>query len=316
MGAERTESEGFYEMLWDCDHCETKRLLGKSQRHCPSCGAPQNPDKRYFPKPEEQTRVDGHQYEGADRHCPACSAPMGAAANNCAQCGAPLDGSSEVRGVAAPVAPARPRRRIWPYVLAAIAVIVVAIWWFFIRTTEATLAVTGHRWKRAVAVEKYGDWPREAWRNEVPAAASSPVLCTSRQRSTRQVPDGESCHTERVDRKDGTFEQVKKCSPKYRSEPVMDDWCSFSVRAWQKVDEVAASGNGLAAIWPAAAPAADVQPVVGATRGGARSETFTLDFGDGHTCDVSEAVWRKYADGAKVKLEVRARSGKVVCSSL
>ena len=23
-----------YEMLWDCDHCDTKGLLGKSQRHC------------------------------------------------------------------------------------------------------------------------------------------------------------------------------------------------------------------------------------------------------------------------------------------
>jgi hypothetical protein len=30
---ERVESQGFYEMLWDCDHCDTKGLFGKSQRH-------------------------------------------------------------------------------------------------------------------------------------------------------------------------------------------------------------------------------------------------------------------------------------------
>src|SRR5690349_14399180 len=114
--AERTESEGFYEMLWDCDHCDAKTLLGNSQRHCPNCGAPQNPDKRYFPKPGEEKKVDGHRFEGADRHCPACSAPMGTAAKNCTKCGSPLDGSKEVKGVATQVAPKKPRRKIWPYV--------------------------------------------------------------------------------------------------------------------------------------------------------------------------------------------------------
>ena len=46
---ERVVSEGFYEMLWDCDHCDTKGLLAKSQRHCANCGAPQSAYKRYFP---------------------------------------------------------------------------------------------------------------------------------------------------------------------------------------------------------------------------------------------------------------------------
>lgn len=39
-------------------------------------------------------------------------------------------------------------------------------------------------------------------------------------------------------------------------------------------------------------------------------------FGAGDSCDVSDAIWRKYQDGQKVKVEVRARSGKVVCGSL
>ena len=46
-------------MLWDCDHCDARGLLGKSQRYCANCGAPQNPDKRYFPKEGEQRRIDG-----------------------------------------------------------------------------------------------------------------------------------------------------------------------------------------------------------------------------------------------------------------
>src|SRR5688572_33143594 len=107
---ERVESQGFYEMLWDCDHCETKGLLGKSQRHCPECGAKQNPDKRYFPKEGEAKRAEGHSYVGSDRSCPACNAPQSAKSHNCTHCGAPLDGSAEVKGVVTPVAPKSPRK--------------------------------------------------------------------------------------------------------------------------------------------------------------------------------------------------------------
>jgi len=259
MAEERTESEGFYEMLWDCTHCDTKGLLGKSQRHCANCGAPQDPDKRYFPKPDEQKRVDGHRFEGSDRHCPSCNTPMGSAAKNCTSCGAPLDGSKEVRGVAAPVAPKPARKKIWPIVLAVVVVLSFAIWWFFIRKKDATLAVTAHRWERAVALEKYGDYEQEAWRDEVPTTGASLPTCVKKERSKKQVADGEECTTERVDKKDGTFEQVKKCKPKYKSEPVEDDWCTFTVRTWKKFDDLKASGAGLTAAWPANVPAADTQ---------------------------------------------------------
>ena len=117
---ERVESQGFYEMLWDCDHCETKGLLAKSQRHCAECGAPQNPDKRYFPKEGEEKRVDGHSYEGADRTCPACSAPMGARREELHE----LRRAARRRAVEVTEASPRRRRRalqekrrwrIWPY---------------------------------------------------------------------------------------------------------------------------------------------------------------------------------------------------------
>jgi hypothetical protein len=318
MGQERTESEGFYEMLWDCAHCDTKGLLGKSQRHCANCGAPQDPTKRYFPKPEEQKRVDGHTFEGSDLHCPACSAPMGKLAKNCTQCGSPLDGSKEVQGIAAPVKAAAPKAksRLWVY-LVVIAVFVFAIWFLFFRKKDATLTVAAHTWTRVVAIEKFDDWKDEAWRDQVPSNANQPVLCTRKERSKKKVEDGEECNTERVDKKDGTFEQVRKCKPKYRSEPVEDDWCSFTVRAWKKASEEKASGKGLDPKWPDKLPAADVQGAqLGALRSGAKTETLTLDFGKSGTCDVNDATWRKYKDGAKVKMQVRARSERVVCDGL
>ena len=111
---EREESVGHFEMLWDCDHCETKGLLAKSQRHCPECGAPQSAIKRYFPKPEEQRPVDGHVYEGSDRHCPACNAPMSAKGTHCTQCGSPLDGSKTYKIHLPPNIPAK---EFWSFVV-------------------------------------------------------------------------------------------------------------------------------------------------------------------------------------------------------
>src|SRR5581483_1309283 len=149
----REESQGFFEMLWDCEYCDARGLLGKSQRHCANCGAQQNADKRYFPKEGEQVRVDGHTYEGADRSCPACQAPQAAKANNCTHCGSPLDGAADVRGVgearpqvAAPT-PKR-RRRMWPIVVGALVVLSGAVWWQCVRTRSAHVTVAGHRWQR------------------------------------------------------------------------------------------------------------------------------------------------------------------------
>jgi hypothetical protein len=322
MGQEREESQGYFEMLWDCDHCDARGLLGKSQRYCANCGAPQNPDKRYFPKEGEERRVDGHLYEGADRHCPACKSPQSARAHNCTHCGSPLDGGAEVRGVsdapapaAQPPRPARRRRRIWPVVLGILIVFGGGIWWRCIRSQSAQVAVSGHHWSRVIAVEEFNERSEEAWRNEVPLEASFPI-CHERQRSTHQVADGEECHNERRDKKDGTFEQVKKCKPKYRSEPVMDSWCRFTARRWKKVDDVKAAGQGMTPAWPTNAPAADTPAQLGARRQGQRTETLSLDFADHGSCDVSDPVWRKYSDGQKLTVEIRASSGEVVCSSL
>jgi len=321
MAEERVESKGFYEMLWDCEFCGTRGLLAKSQRHCAECGGKQSSDKRYFPKEGEEKRVEGHKYEGADRYCPACNAPQGALAKNCTHCGSPLDAGREVKGVAAPLPPPRPKRRIWPWlVIAAVVVLGLGflIWYRFIRTRSVQLTVAAHSWDRTIEVEEYGEQCTSAWRNEVPGDARA-VSCHREQRSSRQVPDGEDCRDEKHDKKDGTFEIVKKCKTRYRSIPIDDDRCSYTVLRWQPVASAAqrSHGSGLMAQWPALSlPATGPQPVLGARRAGKRTETLVLELEGGQRCEVSEQVWRKYADGAKIVAEVRASSGNVVCSSL
>ncbi len=318
MAGQREQSEGFYEMLWDCDHCEAKGLLGKSQRHCPECGAPQNPDKRYFPKEGDQRQAVGHQYVGSDRHCPSCNTPQSAQGSNCTQCGAPLDGSKEVRGVVAPVsaAPAT-RRRPWLWIVVLLAVLAsgFGIWWRCIRTRHAEMTLTAHRWERSVGIEEYADQEQADWRDQLPSDARV-QRCHRKERSSRRVQTGEDCHIERKDKKDGTFEQIKQCAPTYRSEPIDDDWCTFVVQRWRELEAVKTSGTGMSPVWPTAGlPPPAAAAILGAKRQGKRTETLILELGGQH-CDVSDAIWRKYSDGGKVHVEVRASSGNIVCASL
>ena len=316
MGTERVESQGHYEMLWDCDHCDTKGLLAKSQRHCANCGAPQSAIKRYFPTPEQQKRVDGHVYEGADRYCPACNAPMGAKANACTQCGSPLDGSKRVEGVKQAAPAPKKKRKIWPYVLIGIALVGFAIWFFLIRTRDAQLEVAAHRWERTIAVEEFKEVQEQKWRNESATDATA-MSCVKKERSKKQVQDGEECKIEKVDKGDGTFEQLNKCKPKYRSEPVEDDWCTYTVRRWKKIDDATAKGDGMNPAWPANVPGSDAIPMLGAKRSGAKTEKFIVDFAKGKgSCAVPEATWRKLTDGQKVKIEVRATTGDLVCDTI
>ena len=86
-----------YEMLWDCQYCGTKKNLGLTHRFCPNCGAPQNPDSRYFPSDDEKVAVHNHRYVGVDVTCPACSELNSGASEFCSQCGAPLTEAAEAR---------------------------------------------------------------------------------------------------------------------------------------------------------------------------------------------------------------------------
>ena len=312
----REESVGVYEMLWDCSHCDTKKNLGVTHRHCPNCGAAQDATRRYFPPDAERVAVADHAFTGADRVCSSCGTAQSAKAKNCGKCGAPLDGAA-VRLVAAKP-PARPKGRSWGwYILAVVVLLSFATWWRCIRKKTVTVDVISHRWTTAIVIEEYREVGEQQWRDQVPTGARA-ITCASKERSTRDVADGESCTRIKRDKGDGTFEEVDQCTPKTRKESVMADWCDFRIDRWTQVDTVERKGTGLTVAWPdAPAPALLTGP--GARRAGSKTATYTLELSDGkqrQSCDVSEATWRKRADGEHVKAEARASSGELVCSTL
>jgi hypothetical protein len=238
--------EGTFEMLWDCRHCQQKKLLGLTHRCCPNCGAPQDASLRYFPADEDRVAVQNHRYAGADVQCPACQAWNGRASNCCCRCGSPLTGARDATrqadqvhaegvafgtgprpqnagyGYGAPAAapmpapapvPAAKKSFVWLWITVAAVVlfggcICVAVSW----KRSASFEVTGHPWHRTIDVETYSLVRASAWCNELPIGARE-LSRHREQHGTTRLQDGEDCQTRRKDNGDGTYKQVRECKP-------------------------------------------------------------------------------------------------------
>lgn len=327
------QKETYYEMLWDCAQCNTTGLLGDSHRHCPTCGAAQDPSKRYFPEPGQEIEAKNHQFVGADWSCAYCNSPNSAASAHCTNCGAGQDGTKPVSlivdAVAAPVTTppvVQPRAPRWRWALAVLALLAVAVWTLFFNTHDTAATVSGRTWQREIQVEQFGPVSNSAWCDSLPGDAYA-VSQSREQRSTRQIADGEVCHDVRIDKGDGTFVKNRECSTRYRSEPIYDMRCRYQVNRWRSVRTVkAGTENALAPMWPSmGAPnglgsglSSGLAGGMGAEREGPRSERYVLNLelnGKRASCNVSEAVWNKYQEGVSLPIKTRMIGG-VDCSSL
>jgi hypothetical protein len=335
--AERT-----YQMLWDCPRCMTKKNLGLSHRHCPNCGAPQDANWRYYPSDADKVAVEDHPYAGADLKCGYCGAFNGRRCQHCAGCGAPLQGATEARmrgeqvtqgqyagesqqaarqELRPAMAPAQaaPKRRLWPWLVGA--VVLVAVGAFFFAKRDADLRVTGHSWKREIAIERFGPVEESDWCDKMPRGATG-IERSRAVRSQRQVEDGQECRTRRKDRGDGTYSEKQECTPRYKEEPVYDDKCSYRIDKWARVRSEQRVGHSLQEPprWP------DVRLVrsgecMGCEREGDRTEQYVVEFeqaGDGKkvTCDVDPSRWASLGVGSTWRGQVSRLGSSVDCGEL
>ncbi len=347
-----------YEMLWDCESCGTKKLLGKTHRHCPSCGSPQDPARRYFPSDAEKVAVEDHVFAGADRICPACQAPASAAAQHCGGCGAPLVAAKEAakredqvgqsfagetvadakqaeaeRKAAAtgaksgkegkgrtPKAPKNKKRRAIISVSIASAVLLAlffAIGW----TKEQQVRVVGHSWSRAIDIESFGPVSDSSWCDSMPGGAYR-VSRSREVRSHRQVADGQECSTRRRDNGDGTFSESEQCHTKYKSEPVYDDRCRYTIDRWHHERTVATSGTSPSEprAWPPVR-LARTGTCMGCEREGAHREAYEIKLteikkGSEHSCKYPEAKWAGIASGSAWLMDIGVLTSYADCDSL
>lgn len=200
--------------------------------------------------------------------------------------------------------------------LALFALALVAVGTLFFSTQDATATVAGRSWQREIQVEKFGPVSDSAWCDSLPGDAYA-ISQSREQRSTRQIEDGQVCRDERIDQGDGTFVKRRECTPRYRNEPVYDNRCRFQVNRWRTHRTVKnGSETAAAPVWPSMGTLSGGG--MGAERAGPRSESYVLSLlsdGKRWTCNVSEAVWNKYQEGAALPIKVR-RVGGVDCSSL
>jgi hypothetical protein len=343
-----------YEMLWDCRSCDTKKLLGKTHRFCPNCGAAQDPSWRYFPSDAEKVAVEDHVFVGTDLVCRACGVPNSRVAKHCVACGSDLEKAKDattrddqVRGEGTsfqgetakdakrereakkqaasgqpPTKAARKKRfKLIPHgvsalVLALVAFIIVAATW----KKEAGVTVTGHRWERSIAIEKFGPKSDSAWCESMPSDAYR-VSRHSEVRSHKKVADGQTCSTRRKDNGDGTFSEKEECRTKYRDEPVYSDKCSYTVDRWQYHRTATAQGASLTQTptWPVVT-LSRTGSCMGCEREGSRGEKYEIlvrtDEGKSSSCDFAQPKWEGIADGSQWKMKFAVITGFPDCDSM
>jgi RNA polymerase subunit RPABC4/transcription elongation factor Spt4 len=345
-----------YEMQWDCQACGTKKLLGKTHRFCPNCGSPQNPDSRYYPDDSEKVAVEDHVFVGADKTCPACNQLNAGDATFCQACGSPLDAAKIAAAVGAQTArdgeafAAMGSRDVvkekfdaemervgvkkkndaggtnWKLyaIIAAVVVVIGAVIFLVTRTKETTVNVTGHEWNREIRIEQYNNFTEQGWWDTQPAGDNViRGLCTERQRSTRQVPDGEECTNRRVDQGDGTYREERQCRTKYRDEPVYDQWCTFTGQRWEYERAVITEAKSLAETpyWGEFTLSCDSQRRVGCEREAGRTETYNVVFtGEKsieYRCPFPQTEWQSIRIESVWTVNVRVMDERAAdCTSL
>lgn len=293
-----------YEMQWDCKFCGTKKLLGKTHRFCPNCGAQQDASWRYFPSDDEKVAVQDHIYVGADKICPACQSLNAASAEFCGNCGSPLDRAAQAAQGAnrdkaegdkfetedvqekrkqketaaqaslAPKAQSGGGNRTAIIIAVVVIALIAGAVFIFTRTTSATAYVTNFRWEREISVEALRAVSASGSCDSVPIDAYGTTR-NYEQVGSERVADGETCRNVQIDQGDGTFREERRCETTYREEPVYGYVCYYTVNRWtsSRVAE-AAGGRDDAPAWPDAN--LRTGSCLGCERESGRNETYYL----------------------------------------
>ena len=250
-----------------CAFCGARNPAGT--KVCANCGADLVEGQR-----REEGRVIGAYQEktGEKIKCPACGEINPAVNLRCSNCGAPLS-VPQTTPVPTALVNQPQAKGLKPVILfgiigIALICVIVALALLF-RTNDETSVVVNREWQRAVILEQYGPVTRQDWRSEIPPAGNIET-CQERQRSTSSEPlpgSREVCGTPyTVDEGSGFGKVVQDCVYE-----VYEDYCSYEIDDWSRVDQIVVQGSNNLPAWPDAQIESD-------QRLGERSEIYKIIF--------------------------------------
>jgi|GEM_PF-317836 len=196
--------------------------------------------------------------------------------------------------------------------------IIAAFFW----TETSTVMVTGHSWEREIQIEEYQSVSEGNWCDSMPSGAYS-VSRSERQRGSRQVADGETCSNRRVDNGDGTFRTERVCQTRYRSEPVYDQYCNYTIDKWDYERSEFTRGNNLSdnPAWPSVSLNDRSGTNLGDERESNRIETYNVSLrsneGETYTCTFNSVnEWRRYPANTEWTIQIAVVGNRPQCGSL
>ena len=344
------------EGLWDCPYCGQKGI-GGLVKSCPNCAHPQDADTKFYlgEKKEALDEEKAKDYgKGADWTCAFCGSLNRYGNVNCNNCGAQREDSSgdyfenRRKEQAAQPKPPQPqpkkKRKLWPLLLAVIAVI--AVIFIVTRPKDTATTVVDKTWQRAVEVETLTAVREQSWSKPSASARNISSKLAIRdyeavldhyEEQAYDVPydvlDHYDTEIEYEDNGDGTFTEVEhevpvyrteyrteyRTVPVYRQEPIYDTLYEYDVDKWVVSRTERAGGSCYeprselirAGEWSVVSEPywPDTRLSGDAEREGSRAEEyilyFTDDKGRSYSARVPEELWNKYSRDQGVELEVQ-----------
>ena len=336
------------EALWDCPYCGAKGIGGLTKT-CPSCGHPQDAGTKFY-MGEKKNYVDEKKAEnygkGADWTCAYCGALNRYDAKECSGCGAAREESQSdyfqnqeaneqkaqetAREEAQFIAPTPPvkKKRNWKKLLiglgAAALVLILLIALLVPKTDTAT--ISSKDWERSISIEEYQTVTESDW--SVPEGGRlmeqheevygyDHVLDhyeTVEVQKSRRVEDGYDTETDYQDNGDGTFTEVTRQVPRYKTEyyteyeqqpvyipvPIYMTKYTYEIERWVPTRTADSSGHNDEPYW-------EDSRITRAEREGSRSDAYavTLTGKKGRTYQVrvSEEIWNDLQLDKPVKIK-------------
>jgi hypothetical protein len=180
--------------------------------------------------------------------------------------------------------------------------------------------VSDRSWQRTIEIERFSLVRGSAWCSEMPSAARE-VSRRKDTKSTTRVKNGEDCTKRKKDLGNGTFKEVRECTPRYKETPVYADKCEYDAPAWTSSRKANAEGGASSVPdWPKP-NLAQTGTCLGCEREGKRDEKFVVKFFDVKTkeaasCNTSAERWKQFEKGSRWDGEVGVLSNAIDCDAL